>query len=214
MRQGVLALVLLLAAAACGGDAADTTEPSQFPTGSVRSWFDALEAGNTEDALELTYDTSMLVILSAENALDPGQVGSLLRRGATEESSAEYIGSFGSALRDRYGSSLSAVSVDGFTGIGEHYAAVEVTGEGGATIMLRQTAEGLWQVDLVGTVGPALIGQLRSLLESAGDGEDGDTIRDAFRDDVVPSLEAAADHDPQNLTLAAEIRAMKAELGI
>lgn len=207
-------MVLVLAATACGGDAAETTEPSQFPTGSVRSWFDALEAGETRDALTLTYDKSMIVILAAENGLDPSQVGSLLRRGATAESASDYLASFAGAMRERYGGNLRNVTVDGFSDVGEHYAAVAVTGEGGATIMLRRSPEGLWQVDLVGTVGPALIAQLRAMLESAGEGEDGDTIRDAYRSDVVPSLEAAAQHNPQNLALASEIRAMKAVLGL
>ena len=108
----------MLIAAACGGGDADTTTPSQFPTGSVRSWFDALEDGDSTAALELTYERSMLVIIGAENSLPIENLASLLRRGATDSSAENYLTGFGDALRDRYGSSLSEVSVDGFNQIG------------------------------------------------------------------------------------------------
>lgn len=206
--------MLVIVAAGCGDGAAETTEQSQFPTGSVRSWFDALEADDPSTALQLTYDQSMLVIVAAENDLDTEQVASLLRRGATDESAAGYLQDFGAALRERYGASLAQISVDGFNEVGESYAAVAVTGEGGATIMMRRAPGGLWQVDLVGTLGPALISQIREILERAGDGEDGETIRAAFEMEIIPSLEAAAANDPQNLPLASEIRLMRSELGI
>jgi hypothetical protein len=155
----------------------------------------------------------MLVVLAAENAMPVEELAPLLRRGPTDESSAQYLADFADALRARYGGSLAAVSVDGFTQIGENYAAVAVTGDGGATIVTRRSLEGLWQVDLVGTLGPALIGQIGDLLDGAGDDPDGDAIRDTYRTDVLPALEAAAAHDPENLALAAEIREIQSVLG-
>ena len=65
----------------------------------------------------------------------------------------------------------------------------------------------------MGTLGPALIGQIGDLLASAGDDPNGDTVRDAYRTDVLPALEAAAAHDPENLALAAEIREIQSVLG-
>ena len=207
----------MLVAAACGGGESDTTTPSQFPTGSVRSWFDALEADDTAAALELTYQRSMLVIVGAENAMDIADLASLLRRGATEQSAEAYLGDFATALRERYSSSLAEVTVDGFSQIGDSFAAVTVTGEGEATIITRRNSDGIWQVDLVGTLGPALIGQVRALLDEAEETDDDDdvsTIRQAFEMDVIPSLEAVAAHDPANLTLAGELRVLKSELGL
>lgn len=217
MRVRLIGLVLLSAVAACGGGEADTTTPSQFPTGSVRSWFDALESGDTAAALELTFQRSMLVIVAAENDLDISTVGSLLRRGATAESAEEYLGDFGAALRERYGGSLAEVSVDGFSPIGESFAAVTVTGQSEATIIARRNESGLWQVDLVGTLGPALIAQLRGLLEAGLESdlsEDRDSISNAFEMDVIPSLEAASTHSPANLNLANELRIIKSDLGL
>lgn len=160
-------------------------------------------------ALQLTYEPSMLVVVAAENGLETSLVASLLRRGATAESAAGYLDDFGAALRERFGRSLADVSVDGFSQVGETYAAVMVTGDGTATIVTRRAPGGLWQVDFAGTLGPALITQIRSVLEAADDGEDGDTIRDVFAADVLPALDAAAASDPENLTLASEIRLMR-----
>lgn len=214
MRLGLTALILVFVTAGCSDDGGDTTEASQFPTGSVRSWFDALELDDRTAALELTYEQSMVVIIAAENELDVEQISSLLRRGVTAESATDYLGSFALALRDRYGSSLTDITVDGFSQINETYAAVAVTGDGPATIMTRRAPGGLWQIDLVGTLGPALIGQIRALLEDVGDDEDGQTIRDAFEMEILPSLDAAAVSDPENFGLASEIRVMKSQLGL
>ena len=205
--------MVLLLVAACGSGDADTTEPSQFPTGSVRTWFDSLDAGDMVTAEQLTFSGSMLVVLAAANAMPSEELAPLLRRGATEESGAQYLTEFTDALRARYGRSLAAVSVDGFTQIGDNYAVVAVTGDGRATIVTRRSPGGLWQVDLVGTLGPALIGQIGDLLDGARDDPDGDTIRDTYRMDVLPALEAAAAHDPENLALAAEIREIQSMLG-
>lgn len=214
MRRALLALAFILVTAACGGGEADTTTPSQFPTGSVRSWFDALEAADTAAALDLTYQRSMLVIVGAENAMGTADLAALLRRGATPSSAEAYLADFGAALRERYSSSLTALTVDGFSQIGDSYAAVTVTGEGQATIITRRNSDGIWQVDLVGTLGPALIGQVRALLDEADDDDDGSTIRDTFEMDIIPALEAVAAHDPANLTLASELRVLKSELGL
>lgn len=203
----------MLTVAACGGGGVTTTEPSQFPTGSVRSWFDSFDAGDIAAAEQLTYPESMLIVLAAENSLPAVELAPLLRRGATDESAVRYLTDFSDALRARYGGSLAAVTVDGFRQLGENYAAVAVTGAGEATIVTRRSPEGLWQVDLVGTLGPALIVQIGDLLATAGDGPDADTVRDVFRMDVLPALDAAALHDPENLSLAAEIRELKSILG-
>lgn len=188
--------------------------PSQFPTGSVRSWFDALEANDSAGALELTYQRSMLVIVGAENDMAIADLASLLRRGATAESAEAYLAAFGAALRERYSSSLAEVTVDDFSQIGDSFAAVTVTGQGEATIMTRRNSDGVWQIDMVGTLGPALIGQVRALLEKAEDDDDGTTIRQTFEMDVIPPLEAVVAHDPANLALASELRLLKSELGI
>lgn len=164
-------------------------------------------------AEQLTYPASMLVVLAAENAMPIEELAPLLRRGATEASAATYLMKFNDALRARYGGSLSAISVDGFTQLGDSYAAVAVTGDGKATIVARRGSDGIWKVDLVGTLGPALIGQIGDLLDSAGDDPDGDTIRDTYRMDVLPALRAAAADDPENFALAAEIREIESLLG-
>ncbi len=164
--------------------------------------------------MELTYQRSIVVIVAAENAIDVADTAALLRRGATAESAAGYLGRFGNALRERYGASLADVTVDGFNQIGDSFAAVIVTGQSEATVIARRNESGLWQVDLVGTLGPALITQIREMLDAASDDANGATIREAFATDVVPSLEAAAAHDPANLTLASELRLMKSELGL
>jgi len=213
VRPGIYLVIMALVVAACGDGESDSTEPSQFPTGSVRAWFDALEVDDTSRALELTYEESMIVIVAAENELEPDQLGSLLRRGVTPETAADYLSAFAAALRDRYLRSLSEITVDGFTEVGENYAAVAVTGEGGATIITRRAPGGLWQIDLVGTLGPPLVTQVRMVLEGSGEGEDAETISEVFESDVMPALEAAAAADPQNLALASEIRAIKSLLG-
>ena len=213
MHRRSIALLILLVVAACGDGDADTTGPSQFPTGSVRSWFDSLDAGDMLAAEQLTFPESMLVVLAAENAMPIEELAPLLRLGATEESAARYLTRFADALRARYGGRLSTVSVDGFTQLGDNYAAVAVTGEGSATIITRRNPDGVWQVDLVGTLGPALIGQIGDLLHGAGDDADGHTVRETYRIDVLPALEAAAARDPANLALAAEIREIQSVLG-
>lgn len=212
MRLAVVLAVFALFGAGCGAGGTTTTEPSQFPTGSVRSWLNSLEAGDSAAALELTFEESMLVVLAAENDMPAEVIGPLLRRGATEESAAAYISEFTEALRTRYGGSLADVTVDGFEQLDGIYAAVTVTGDSGASIITRRAPGGLWQIDLVGTLGPALITQLRDLLESAPADEDGNTIRAVYESGVVPSLEAASASDPENLALASQIRAIKGVL--
>lgn len=212
MHRVATALILVLVAASCGGGDADTTEPSQFPTGSIRSWFDAMDSGDIAGSLELTYEKSMLVILAAENDMAVAEAASLLRRGATEESAQRYLSDFAQALRDRYGSSLAEITVDGFAQLGDTYAAVAVTGQGSASIVARRAPGGLWQVDMVGTVGPALVSQIRQLLEDTDEGPDAETIRDVYRSDVLPALQAAALNDPENLGLASELRVMESSL--
>lgn len=213
MQRGSAALITLILVAACGGGGAETTELSQFPTGIVRSWFDAFEADDVATATDLTSPAPMLIVLAAENAMPIDELAPLLRRGATAASSARYLTDFADALRIRYGGSLSAISVDGFSPLGEDYAAVAVTGDGKATIVTRRNPGDSWQVDLVGTLGPALIGQIAELLDGAGDDPDGDTLREAYRMDVLPALEAALAHDPENFSLAAEIREIQSVLG-
>ena len=212
MYRRLAAFSILLAIAACGGDSVDTSEPSQFPTGSVRSWFDSFDAGDIAAAERLTQPESMLIVLAAENSLPVAELAPLLRRAATDDSAARYLTGFSDALRARYGGSLAEVTVDGFTQLGENFAAVTVTGEGTATIVTRRNPDGLWQVDLVGTLGPALIVQIGDLLADAGEGPDANTLREVFRMDVLPALDAAAANDPENLTLAAEIRELKSVL--
>lgn len=179
----------------------------------MRSWFDALEANDTDTARQLTYERSMLVILAAENGMASADAASLLRRGATEESIERYLGTFAQAMSDRYRSSLADLTVDGFVQLGEIYAAVTVTGDGPATIIARRAPGGLWQIDLVGTVGPALVTQIRAMVGDLTDGPDADTLRDVYRADVLPALQAAALNDPENLALASEIRVLDSTLG-
>jgi len=213
VRLALLSAILVFIVAGCGDGDTDTTEPSQFPTGSVRSWLDALEIDDTVGALQLTHQESMLLILAAENDMRVAEIAPLLRRGATEDSAASYLHQFTEGLRGRYGESLADVTVDGFTQLDEIYAAVTVTGAGAATVITRRAPGGLWQVDLVATLGPALITQIRDLLEEAGEGEDGDTMRTVYQSGVVPALEAAAINDPEDLGLASQIRAIKGLLG-
>ena len=201
--------IIAVGLAGCGDDGGGTTEPTQFPTGSVRSWFDALQTGDGAAALELTYRQSMLIVIAVENGLPEDELGPLLRRGVTDESAIGYMADFAAALQASYGESLRDVSVDDFSTVGETYAAVGVTGDGPAWIITRRAPGGLWQVDLVGTLGPALIAQLRELLEAVSDTDDAVSIRETFRNDVMPALEAAAAIDPENLALGSEMRAME-----
>lgn len=163
-------------------------------------------------AAELTSLEPMLIILAAENAMPIDELAPLLRRGATEGSTADYLAGFADALRARYGGSLAAVAVEGFAHLGDDYAAVTVIGEGEATIVTRREPGGPWQIDLVGTLGPAFIRQIADLLDGTGDDPNGDTVREVYRIDVLPALEAALAHDPENLSLAAEIREMQSLL--
>jgi hypothetical protein len=194
MRRFVLPLIALgLLASACSGEAAD---PMAVPPQVVANWFDAVEAGDIEAAGASVVAGSLAVVLAVENDLTSEQLAVLAADGVPADAASAYWASFRdgfSAFAGRPMSTLAVGDYNEFESEGEQYAAVEVTGTSGAvtTVFTRLGDDGMWEVDLVASLGSGFVGHLRASHAVLPVGEEGSAARDVYREIVEPAMWAA-----------------------
>ena len=188
--------VLLVAAFAVALTACSTSDSSVIDTAPVvvEDWLVSVDGSEFEAATARTYEPSMAIVIAVENDLTVAETAALLSDGIPASVSAAYWTSFQDGFDAFAGYPLSDLSVGGAEEIfteGVQFAAVGVTdpGDSDGTIFTRDDRDR--QVDLVATLAPGFVDPLIRTYETLPDGADGDVVRTAYEDTVVPAMWAA-----------------------
>lgn len=188
-----LVLALVMAAAACG---ASEENPDSSPPAVVAGWAEAVEVRDFETATTAVFEPSMVIVLAAENNLPAADAAAMLSGGVPPAVAAAYWSSF----RDGFGafagrpiSTLNVGSSEEVDAGGARWAVVTVRAQEDASAPVFTRDEEGWLVDLVATLAPGFIEPLDAYLESLPTDADGDAVRLAYADVVVPALWAAID---------------------
>ncbi|MFV9673722.1 MAG: hypothetical protein ACNYZH_10895 [Acidimicrobiia bacterium] len=195
-----LALALVLAATACG---ASEEDPESSPPAVVAGWAEAVEVRDFEAATEAVFEPSMVIVLAAENSLPAAETAAMLSDGVTPAVAAAYWSSFRDGFDAFAGRPISTLNVGASEEIeagDELWAVVTVRAQEDASAPVFTRDEGGWLVDLVATLAPGFIEPLALYLESLPADPDGDVVRQAYVDVVVPALWAAIEaggHDDE-----------------
>jgi hypothetical protein len=186
-----LFLALAMAATACG-----TSEDSQesSPPAIVAGWAEAVEGRAFDVATAAVFEPSMVIVLAAENDLPASETAAMLSDGVTPAVAAAYWSSFRDGFDAFAGRPISTLNVGSSEEVeaGDvRWAVVTVRAQEDASAPVFTRDEGGWLVDLVATLAPGFVEPLAAYLESLPDDADGDAVRQAYVDVVVPALWAA-----------------------
>ena len=186
-----LALALVLAATACG---ASEEDPQSSPPAIVAGWAEAVEGRDFEAATAAVFEPSMVIVLAAENNLPVADTAAMLSDGVTPAVAAAYWSSFRDGFDAFAGRPISTLNVGASEEIkaGDvRWAVVTVRAQEDASAPVFTRDDGSWLVDLVATLASGFIEPLDTYLESLPNDADGDEVRRAYVDVVVPALWAA-----------------------
>lgn len=188
---------IALIASGCSSSPSD--EPGhENPEAAVVAWFNAVDVGDVSAASDAIHAESLALILGVENDLDAGTIAGYLDAGVPHDMQAAYWASFSEGFVEFAQRPIATLTVGEskrFSSEGASFASVPVGG-GTATesvVITRMTSDGSWEVDLVASLGDGFAKLLASEYDGLPDNEDGDRIRQAYVDTVVPSLWAAMD---------------------
>ncbi len=186
-----LALALVLAATACG---ASEEDPQSSPPAIVAGWAEAVEGRDFEAATAAVFEPSMVIVLAAENNLPVADTAAMLSDGVTPAVAAAYWSSFRDGFDAFAGRPISTLNVGASEEVeaGDvRWAVVTVRAQEDASAPVFTRDDGSWLVDLVATLASGFIEPLDTYLESLPNDADGDEVRRAYVDVVVPALWAA-----------------------
>jgi hypothetical protein len=186
-----LILALVMAASACG---ASEEDPESSPPAIVAGWAEAVEVRDFDAATVAVFEPSMVLVLAAENNLPASETASMLADGVTPAVAAAYWSSFRDGFDAFAGRPISTLNVGASEEIeaGDvQWAVVTVRAQEDASASVFTRDEGGWLVDLVATLAPGFIEPLDAYLGALPDDTDGDAIRQAYVDVVVPAMWAA-----------------------
>lgn len=195
-----LVLALAMAATACGSS---EENPESSPPAVVADWAESVESRDFEAATAAVFEPSMVLVLAAENSLPAAETAAMLSGGVTPAVAAAYWSSFRDGFDAFAGRPISTLNVgasDDVEAGDERWAVVTVRAQEDASAPVFTRDEGGWLVDLVATLAPGFIEPLALYLESLPDDSDGDAVRQAYVDVVVPALWAAIEaggHDDE-----------------
>lgn len=195
-----LVLALVIAVTACG---ASEDDPESSPPAVVAGWAEAVDARNFEVATEAVYESSMVIMIAAENNLPASETAAMLADGVTPAVEAAYWSSFRDGFDAFAGRPISTLNVgasEELEAANVSWAVVTVRAQEDASAPVFTRDDGGWVVDLVATLAPGFIEPLSTYLESLPSDADGDTVRQAYQDVVVPALWAAIEaggHDDE-----------------
>lgn len=195
-----LVLALAMAATACG---AAEENPESSPPAVVAGWAESVESRDFDAATAAVFEPSMVLVLAAENSLPAAETAAMLSGGVTPAVAAAYWSSFRDgfdAFAGRPISTLNVGSSDDVEAGDERWAVVTVRAQEDASAPVFTRDEGGWLVDLVATLAPGFIEPLALYLESLPGDSDGDAVRQAYVEVVVPALWAAIEaggHDDE-----------------
>lgn len=177
-------------AAGCSPDGAVIDSPPVV----VGDWLASVDGSEFETATEKTFQPALAIVIAVENDLSTGQTAAFLTEGIPASVSAEYWSSFQEGFGAFAGYPLSALEVGGSEEIfteGVRFAAVVVSDpeDGDGIIFTRD--DPARQIDLVATLASGFVDPLRRTYDLLPGDEEGDIVRVAYRDTVVPALWAA-----------------------
>lgn len=160
----------------------------------VEDWLGSVDASEFEAATERTYEPAMAIVIAIENDLTTAETAAFLTQGIPISVSAAYWSSFQDGFDAFAGYPLSALAVgasDEIFSEGVQFAAVAVTdpGAGDGRIFTRDARAR--QVDLVATLAPGFVDPLLRTYSELPAGADGDVVRIAYEETVVPAMWAA-----------------------
>jgi hypothetical protein len=136
----------------------------------------------------------MAIVIAVENDLTTAETAGFLTEGIPASVAAAYWSSFEDGFAAFAGYPLAALAVGSSEEIfseGVQFAAVSVTdpGDGDGTIFTRAARDR--QVDLVATLAPGFVDPLLRAYDELPGGTDGDVVRTAYEETVVPAMWAA-----------------------
>lgn len=186
-----LIIALIVTATACG---ASEEAPEFSPPAVVAGWAEAVESRGFEAATAAVFEPSMVIVLAAENNLPASETATMLSDGITPAVAAAYWSSFRDGFDAFAGRPISNLNV----GASEEIEAGDVTWAV-VTVRVQEDAsapvftrdDGGWLVDLVATLAPGFVEPLETYLGSLPGDADGDAVRAAYVDVVVPAMWAA-----------------------
>ena len=191
---------IVLVAVGCSNAEPTSTEATSTPVEVTADWLSAVAAVD-EGALEaLVEPVGLVVVAAVENQLRSDETVALLEAGTLGAAGDGYWRSFRDDFEAIRGVAVDSLSVgyERDEDLGPDYAAVAVSIPDSDGIVVLQRSEGEWQVDMVGSLGPALVDTLGSYLESALGGSNATAIAEAYRVAVIPGLDAAIAIEPTN----------------
>lgn len=207
MRFLLFSIILLLAACSNGEPAPTLATADQSPSVVVGEWLDAVVNVDVEVLGATVEPIGLIVIAGVENDLPSAELVALLDGAFDGEAAGGYWRTFRDDFEAIRGVPVAALVVGeeapivdepGFVAVG--VSSVDSDGR----VIVRRHGDSGWQVDMVATVGTALVGPLGAYLLSVLEGADAVVISDAYRSAVVPALDAAVALDPQNPDLVFE----------
>jgi hypothetical protein len=197
-----------LLVAACSGSTENVDEAvvsDLSPTDIAGEWLEAVVAGRAAEATQLVEPTGLAVIAAVENNLRSGELVGLLDEGLSADLESEYWLRFAEGFAAFSGAPLSELTVGAEVAVGlDGQTAVELSSDSSTGHVFLRLADSGWQVDFAATIGPALVGPLGEYLASALSGDNAEAVAAAYREAVVPGLDAALALDGVNSALLFE----------
>ena len=186
-----VALIVAVVASSCGGS--DENPDSSAPA-VVAGWAEAVEARDFEAATDAVFEPSMVLVLAAENALPAGETAAMLADGVPPAVAAAYWSSFRDGFGAFAGQPIANLSVGSSTDVdagGATWAVVAVSAQEEATAPVFTRDGDGWEIDLVATLATGFVEPLANYFETLPDDADGEAVRTAYEDVVVPAMWAA-----------------------
>lgn len=196
MLSKALLLISILGAAAACSTATPVLTGHETPERAVVAWFEAIDGGDHESASGAIHGESLALILGVENDLDAATIAAYLDGGVPAGLQASYWASFAAGFVEFASRPISTLTVGEsklFASEGVEFASVPVSGgaNDASIVMVRMRDDGMWEVDLVASLGDGFTRLLASDYLVLPDDASGDRVRQAYADVVVPALWAA-----------------------
>jgi hypothetical protein len=187
--------VIVFAAASCSAGPSTPTG-HENPERAVVAWFEAIDAGDPEAASAAVHAGSLAVILGIENHLPADVTAVYLESGVPINVQSSYWSSFSTGFSEFASRPISALTVGEssiFDAEGYSFARVPISGGPSADsiVFTRAREDGSWEVDMVATLADGFSSLFGTAYGDLPSGPDGDTVRAAYVDTIVPAMWAA-----------------------
>ncbi|MGI9642231.1 MAG: hypothetical protein ACR2N9_05560 [Acidimicrobiia bacterium] len=196
MFRRLLPLCLLVFAAASCSSGAEVPTGHENPERAVVAWFEAIDAGDANAASASVHAGSLAVILGIENHLPSDVTAAYLVNGVPVDVQTSYWRSFSTGFSEFASRPISGLTVGEsslFEAEGYAFARVPISGGPSADsiVFTRAREDGSWEVDMVATLADGFSSLFGTAYDDIPSGSDGDTVRAAYVDTIVPAMWAA-----------------------